>query len=937
RWKWNGGQREDPANSEWRARGSLQRVWVKFWRVMLAAEDPSSERHLLASTPRRRGMDCKAKSSAAAKKLVQARLPFKRLNPEPKENGAPKRVRGPPTAPPNLDPDASDGENEMDPSPPLLPPNGAALVNGRGPLDGFMKRDARPPRPACPDPSVTIDLTEDSNSASVPPLGRDSQTGTAAQVEPGVAVSVDALDDAPDSPPVSPETLNPPQEEAEENETDISANENVSLLSPSSTSSLSAVESSPEPAKSASTTPVSTTPKTNGNTEGKKVKRRSLKNAEEEQRRQEEREEREKQRQEARAAKERKKEEARKLKEEREKERKEKKEREEREKRDKKERDEKERAEKLRAKEEQRKVKQDAKLEEKKKKEEEKRVKEEKDRIKAEKAEITRFLQRPKSQQAPKTLAAACGKFAPFEIKEHMVLAPLTRVQCEEADLEELDEYLARPDGALDGLRDWRRHKPRRSSPTRARCTEGVGECMVVSESQGREDVPDRQRYGRMKLLQFRENYRPAYWGTWNKKTTLISPRCPLRQDKELLDYEVDSDEEWEEEEPGESLSHSEGDDDDEGGEDDDDDDGFFVPHGYLSDGEGALEGEESGDVEKQKVRQRLKAREWDELMAKKLKLKVLQAVVRGCVWVGPEGPEGPEAEALLPFAVCLLQAVTPAEEPVSPETTAAARERRDEQLLSQLLSLLHGNVNSGKVIITEFQEYCRQRQAPPTCTSPQRAVERVPARIHVKRLIKKHAVYEKRPAYRRSCWYAHADVLSRYGQDALPVPCQWKYLTQGPHSAREEHPGAQGASSPAPQPSAATPSSSSASSSSSSKRKSTGSMSITRFMRKCTDTEQGEAMETDGFQADTEDDEDENDCVIVNTQAVPGKEQNKPAVTTVTAHAQSTEHMEVTTSDPRCDVTPVPRPGCCPANLCVNLTTSLDTIEGKKHHHSSV
>lgn len=33
-------------------------------------------------------------------------------------------------------------------------------------------------------------------------------------------------------------------------------------------------------------------------------------------------------------------------------------------------------------------------------------------------------------------------------------------------------------------------------------------------------------------------------------------------------------------------------DDDDEGGEDDDEDDGFFVPHGYLSDGEGALEDE---------------------------------------------------------------------------------------------------------------------------------------------------------------------------------------------------------------------------------------------------------------------------------------------------------------------------------------------------------
>lgn len=32
----------------------------------------------------------------------------------------------------------------------------------------------------------------------------------------------------------------------------------------------------------------------------------------------------------------------------------------------------------------------------------------------------------------------------------------------------------------------------------------------------------------------------------------------PLFSQK-LLDYEVDSDEEWEEEEPGESLSHSEG------------------------------------------------------------------------------------------------------------------------------------------------------------------------------------------------------------------------------------------------------------------------------------------------------------------------------------------------------------------------------------------
>ena len=46
---------------------------------------------------------------------------------------------------------------------------------------------------------------------------------------------------------------------------------------------------------------------------------------------------------------------------------------------------------------------------------------------------------------------------------------------------------------------------------------------------------------------------------------------------------------------------------------------------------------QEGGDLEKQKVRQKLKAREWDELMSSKKKVKVLEAVVRGCVWVGGE------------------------------------------------------------------------------------------------------------------------------------------------------------------------------------------------------------------------------------------------------------------------------------------------------------
>lgn len=60
------------------------------------------------------------------------------------------------------------------------------------------------------------------------------------------------------------------------------------------------------------------------------------------------------------------------------------------------------------------------------------------------------------------------------------------------------------------------------------------------------------------KLLQFHENYRPAYYGTWRKHSSIITARRPWQLDTNFFAYDVDSDEEWEEEEPGESLSHSE-------------------------------------------------------------------------------------------------------------------------------------------------------------------------------------------------------------------------------------------------------------------------------------------------------------------------------------------------------------------------------------------
>ncbi|XP_027085917.2 chromatin assembly factor 1 subunit FAS1 isoform X1 [Coffea arabica] len=95
-------------------------------------------------------------------------------------------------------------------------------------------------------------------------------------------------------------------------------------------------------------------------------------------------------------------------------------------------------------------------------------------------------------------------------------------------------------------------------------------------------------------LLQFDKSHRPAFYGFRLKKSQVVSARHPFVKDPEL-DYEIDSDEEWEEEEPGESLSDCEKDGEEESLDegcsrddgDDESEDGFFVPDGYLSEDEG--------------------------------------------------------------------------------------------------------------------------------------------------------------------------------------------------------------------------------------------------------------------------------------------------------------------------------------------------------------
>ncbi|XP_009999188.1 PREDICTED: chromatin assembly factor 1 subunit A [Chaetura pelagica] len=902
-------------------------------------------------------MECRDKAAGPPRKLVQARLPFKRLNPVPKETLEPdsqgKKVKSSqggfdPTKDSTLDASSASLDNlenncQLDSEGNFSP----KLVNGKGPLDHFIQKSTKV-NPN--EPVIFIDLTEgtshrlsdgvdhvhvDPKASSFPAvsngtLGKErnqlsclnssqrSQMGDpletggpceAAGDEEELVGGIQARSGITECEGVEETkgnqsklkdiifegkmpvvlledimTAMPPQgvsldgsvtsgSETMESSHEGDSGLTSSSLSPHSGSSPEA-QAAAEPKRStsplAASTPLRKVSQKCHRSSAEKEKlrlQRDQERADKLQKLQAEREEKGRLKEEAKAAKERAKEEAKKKKEEE-------KELKEKERREKREKEEKEKAEKLRVKEEKRKERQEAleaKLEEKRKKEEEKRLREEEKRINAQKAEITRFFQKPKTPQAPKILAGSCGKFPPFEIKENMVLAPLSRVALDPDLLEQLDKLLCAQNSEGSFLRDLKCRKPRKTGPTLvSSSTDTVNSDVVVVDNCKPDAVPERGKFGRMKLLQFCENHRPAYWGTWNKKTSVIHPRNPWSKDSKLLDYEVDSDEEWEEEEPGESLSHSEGDDEEEG-EDEDDDDGFFVPHGYLSEDEGVTE---ECDPENQKVRQKLKAKEWDELMAKGKRLHVLQPVKIGCVWEGPgkDSSSSADLKVLQQFTACVLDSLGPEEEQQIQK--GSKRRAKDQQILAQLLPLLHGNVNGSKAIIQEFQECCRQglfsevvaaadgSDNSPTSPHPSRPQtpvgedSGVPSKARLKRIISENSVYEKRPEY-RMCWYVHSEVLKSLDQEHLPVPCQWNYVTQVPSAGKEE-----GGNVPALAVPPATPVAV--------KRKATGSMSITRFMKRPRNAEQAEAVEMDGFQADTEEDEEDDDCMIVDIQ--PGK-----------------------------------------------------------------
>ena len=106
----------------------------------------------------------------------------------------------------------------------------------------------------------------------------------------------------------------------------------------------------------------------------------------------------------------------------------------------------------------------------------------------------------------------------------------------------------------------------------------------------------------RAKCIIIEDSYK-KYHGSFTKKSSIITPRNPFKRDTELIDYDMDSEDEWAEEN-GEDLDKkdAENEDDEEmNSEEEEGKEGFIVSDGHLSVAEYDFDDENQTD-EKQKI-----------------------------------------------------------------------------------------------------------------------------------------------------------------------------------------------------------------------------------------------------------------------------------------------------------------------------------------------
>lgn len=281
----------------------------------------------------------------------------------------------------------------------------------------------------------------------------------------------------------------------------------------------------------------------------------------------------------------------------------------------------------------------------------------------------------------------------------------------------------------------------------------------------------------------------------------------------QILDYEVDSDDEWEEEEPGESLHGSDSEKEkDADGEEYEVDNDFFVPHGHLSDEEMQQDQDEedladSNHPEAQKAKLKILQQEFAAEMKKKTE-KIKPRLI-GCIWMnGDEDEFGCSKigdldkkyhcsdiiwRILKAREMMVADGGVKIEEELEPviaepetdvEKTPAqpkiqVRAKFTEESIKELIRLVHGNNNSKKFIIREFnayrlKNYC-QKDPDNFLEFSNKSVDEKMMEISTYK-----TCVEDGPMFGKKCWCVKPDIVQEFfGDEKLKLPNEWNYILE--------------------------------------------------------------------------------------------------------------------------------------------------------------
>lgn len=264
---------------------------------------------------------------------------------------------------------------------------------------------------------------------------------------------------------------------------------------------------------------------------------------------------------------------------------------------------------------------------------------------------------------------------------------------------------------------------------------------------------------------------------------------------QKFFDYDIDSDEEWEEDEPGESLHGSDDEKDKESEDEYDIDNEFFVPHGHLSDEEICKEDDvdmdENNTPETQKAKLKIIQMEFDEEHNKKM--GKLKPRVIGLIWQNPDKSKPSNCSDgiwnLLKTRAFMMENYSvnlaskkPAEGEYDSDQSGQSdnnkkstvkRVKITEDAIPDLIKLINGNQNNCDFLIKEFRAFMAKKDE---AKWKLREFSNISIRNKIRELAEYTFCPEAGVMQRKMCWYIPVEKRKEYGLTDMTIPFKWNY-----------------------------------------------------------------------------------------------------------------------------------------------------------------